>query len=217
MALNIFSELNVSSGGDKITAGFTRCKSNWAVMDTELHNARGGESTLDTRLDIMTSYILPTISAWFYANTAPTGWTITSGPSDMLIAVKGGSVYTAGAVCTEGTWTQPNHLHTMNTHTHTLSAHTHSVDEHNHKWQDQSGGTDGWTLNLGLEDQSWAENGSQVIGLSASALYTKDTDPTCGVPSADLAVAKDPGDTANGAEANTWRPAASVGIIATMD
>lgn len=58
---------------------------------------------------------------WIYANTAPDGWTITSG-SDDLIAVKGGSYATGGTV--DGDWATPSHSHTLGGHGHTFSGST---------------------------------------------------------------------------------------------
>jgi hypothetical protein len=58
---------------------------------------------------------------WIYANSAPTGWAISSG-SDDLIAVKGGSYVTGGTV--DGNWATPSHSHTLNSHTHTFSGST---------------------------------------------------------------------------------------------
>jgi hypothetical protein len=72
---------------------------------------------------------------WFYADSAPTGWTIvTAGsPSDEVLAIKGGATYTTGGAGA-GEWT---HAHAQS-HTHTYSgtpsvtvdaeaAHTHTL------------------------------------------------------------------------------------------
>ena len=45
---------------------------------------------------------------WFYADSAPTGWTLDGTPSDELLAIKGGTTYTTGGT-TKGSWT---HGHT---------------------------------------------------------------------------------------------------------
>lgn len=62
---------------------------------------------------------------WFYADTAPTGWTLDATPSDELLAIKGGTTYTTGGA-TAGTWTQPTHALTVaetpaHTHASTLA------------------------------------------------------------------------------------------------
>jgi len=60
--------------------------------------------------------------AWFYQNTAPSGWTLDSTPADALLAVKGGSqAYNVSGGNQAGTWTQPDHTLTvdeMPSHTH---------------------------------------------------------------------------------------------------
>lgn len=58
---------------------------------------------------------------WIYADSAPTGWQISSG-SDDLIAVKGGSYVTGGTV--DGAWDTPSHSHTLNSHGHSFSGNT---------------------------------------------------------------------------------------------
>jgi hypothetical protein len=218
MALNIFEELDVAASGDKVDEGFVKLKDNWEDMDTELHNARGGEATLDARLDILTTGIIAGVKMWFYANAAPTGWTIISGLTDTLLSVKGGATYTTGATGSAvGSWTQAGHVHTMGTHTHTLSAHTHSA-EHNHQWYDGSGGTDGFDIDSNGIEQTWAADGSTKVEIAGSTdFYTINALSVTGVPSSDTTDAVDPGDTNSGATANTWRPAASVGILATKD
>jgi len=61
----------------------------------------------------------------FYMAAPPVGWTEVSDAGDTLIAVKGGSTYTAGATLA-GSWTVPEHILTIaeipaHTHTHTLA------------------------------------------------------------------------------------------------
>lgn len=60
---------------------------------------------------------------YFYQNTAPTGWTYSSGVTDAVLAVKGGSqAYNANGGTEAGTWTQPDHTLT----TSEIPSHTHS-------------------------------------------------------------------------------------------
>jgi hypothetical protein len=75
---------------------------------------------------------------WIYENTAPTGWSIVSGCSDGLLAVKGGSsdYDVAGGTALQGTWTQLAHTHAISvapeaSHTHSLTGtHRHTIDGH---------------------------------------------------------------------------------------
>jgi len=76
---------------------------------------------------------------WFYADSAPTGWTIDATPSDRILAVKGGSTYVTGGVQV-GSWTVSG-ISTANE-----SSHTHLV----------SGSTD--IFNTGLDDQGSGSN-----------------------------------------------------------
>jgi hypothetical protein len=69
----------------------------------------------------------------FYQNSAPTGWTIDGAVADCILAVKGGTqAYDANAGQILGTWTQPNHTHSMGTHIHTMPTHTHTMPSHSH-------------------------------------------------------------------------------------
>lgn len=62
---------------------------------------------------------------WVYMNSAPTGWSILSGPADCVLSVKGGAnAYNAAGGTLVGTWTQPDHSHDYTT----VIAHVHSVD-----------------------------------------------------------------------------------------
>lgn len=75
---------------------------------------------------------------WIYEDTAPTGWTIVSGCSDGLLAVKGGSVdyNVVGGSALKGSWTHPTHYHNItvlpeSSHTHSLTGtHRHTIDGH---------------------------------------------------------------------------------------
>ncbi len=129
---------------------------------------------------------------WFYADTAPTGWTIDATPSDELLAVKGGSTYATGGA-QAGTWSQPNHTHTTGDVTLSISempAHTH---DNIRQAVSDSGGT------------------SSV----AAAVAPNDADTLTNSTGGDTA--HNHGATGNGATANTWRPSARVGIICSKD
>jgi len=61
--------------------------------------------------------------AWFYANSAPSGWTLYATATDCLVATKGGSqAYNVAGGILAGTWTQPSYALTSDE----LPAHTHN-------------------------------------------------------------------------------------------
>lgn len=57
MALNFLEELDITDGGDTFYAGMVKAKNNFATLDTEVHNARGGEASIDIRLDAIDTEI----------------------------------------------------------------------------------------------------------------------------------------------------------------
>ncbi len=138
--------------------------------------------------------------AWFYQDTAPTGWTLDATPSDALLAVKGGTTYTTGGAQV-GTWTQPNHTHNGPSHTHATSDHVLTIAEmplHTHGMYINAtglGGGNGWFMTT-----SGSENNTSPTG--------GDTAHSHGNTGAGGTGATD-----GGATANTWRPLAQVGII----
>lgn len=68
---------------------------------------------------------------WFYQNVAPTGWTLVTATTDILLGIKGGSGdYDVNGGNIAGTWTQLNHRHSGPSHTHTISSHYHSIPGH---------------------------------------------------------------------------------------
>jgi hypothetical protein len=133
---------------------------------------------------------------YFYQNAAPTGWTLDSGVTDKVLAVKGGSnAYDVNGGNTAGTWTQPNHTHTTASHTLTVSempAHKHKVYNGETANSTYSNGGHAGTITLRTQDYTYTQ---QVGGGNAHSH----------------------GNTGNGATANSWRPNGAVGIIATKD
>ena len=70
---------------------------------------------------------------YFYQDTAPSQWTIDTGPADSLLSIKGGSnAYNTSGGATAGTWTPTTHTHTGPSHTHTGPSHTHTGPNHTH-------------------------------------------------------------------------------------
>lgn len=53
----IFSVIDTGATGDTPYEGFVKSAANWAILETELTNARGGESSLDDRLDALDTLV----------------------------------------------------------------------------------------------------------------------------------------------------------------
>lgn len=69
---------------------------------------------------LVTNFIASGRKVYLYENAAPTGWTIVS-VTDKVLAVKGGSqAYNVSGGNTAGTWSQPDHTHTVQSHDHAL-------------------------------------------------------------------------------------------------
>jgi hypothetical protein len=95
-------------------AGYIR--ENWASIEAVLTSAR-----LIAGTEIKVPIVAGT-KMIFYADTAPTDWTLDATPSDELLAIKGGTTYTTGGA-TAGTWQQidatlttadiPDHTHVI--------------------------------------------------------------------------------------------------------
>jgi hypothetical protein len=147
-----------------------------------------------------------TTKAYFYQNTAPTGWTIDATPADALLAVKGGSAaYNANGGTQQGTWTQPNHLHSTGDVTLTAAQSGVPAHTHPHTHTVSYGSADVGTVKAAFVENN-TETGTMNTGTDATANAT-----------AAAAEAHNHGNTGNGATANTWRPLAQVGIICTLN
>jgi hypothetical protein len=148
---------------------------------------------------------------WFHQDIAPTGWTIESGLFDRLLAVKGGTqAYNVNGGNPGGTWTQPNHTHGMAGHVHSTRGHVLSVAEmpvHDHDIKSGAG-------------YQGAGSGFSVL---AGSPYTGSWGDPCA--SAGSGGSHSHGDTygpsdnttGGSATANTYRPGANCGIIASKD
>ena len=107
-------------GSTEVPTGATYIVDNWTQIQAVL-----GSTNL-TNGTAIPDYIPSGTKMWFYADTAPVGWTLDATPSDSLLAVKGGSTYTTGAA-QAGTWTQPDATLTaaqIPPHTHLTGATT---------------------------------------------------------------------------------------------
>ena len=143
---------------------------------------------------------------WFYQDAAPTGWTIDSSAADALLAVKGGSAaYNANGGTQQGTWTQPNHLHSTGDVTLTAAQSGVPAHTHPHTHTVSYGSADVGTVRAAFVENN-TETGTINTGTDATANAT-----------AAAAEAHNHGNTGNGATANTWRPLAQVGIICTLN
>lgn len=101
-----------------IPVGANYIRQNWSAIQTVLTADRLNNSTP------IPDYVVSGTDMWFYADSAPTGWTLQGSLGDTVLAIKGGSTYTTGAA-SAGTWTQPSHTLTVDeipAHSHTYTA-----------------------------------------------------------------------------------------------
>lgn len=134
---------------------------------------------------------------WFYANSAPTGWTIDSTPSDEVLAVKGGGTYTAGGAGA-GDWT---HAHSQS-HTHSFS------------------GTPSVTVDAEAAHTHTLINSSSLVasGVDYYALNATTSAGSSHAHTASSSVSGTTGAASAATDANTtFRPKARVGIICSKD
>lgn len=108
------------AGSTSIPIGAQYIRENWVQIAAVLTTSRLSAGTE------IPDFVPTGEAIWFYADSAPTGYTIVSGTSDELLAVKGGSTYTTGAA-QAGTWTQADATLTaaqIPPHTHDTNATT---------------------------------------------------------------------------------------------
>jgi hypothetical protein len=147
----------------------------------------------------------------FYADTAPTGWTIDNTLDDKVVYVTKGSGaggQTGGGVHSAGTWTQPNHTHTGPNHTHTTAAmtlDTTRIPAHTHTLGGQP--TGGGSVYDSLTDRTGGYANYQTSSSTGGGLSHEHGATGSGGT----------GDTGGGATANTWRPAAYCMIICSKN
>ena len=146
----------------------------------------------------------------FYADSAPTGWTIDTTPNDGLCFItkgSGASGETGGAAHSSGTWTQPNHTHTGPSHTHSTSTeHTHRIFNY---VADNAYQSDGSTT----EALTQVATGSGGVYGFADDTHYYAQDATAGT----VTSAGGTGATGGSASANTWRPKSYCFIICSRD
>ncbi len=146
---------------------------------------------------------------YFYANVAPTGWTIYNAVVDCLLAVKGGSDdydATGGDGIEYGTWSQAGHAHTApTTGDVTLTSAQSGVPAHTHLMK--VGDSNPYVT------AHAAFTGTANLRSSIGAAVQANAAANAASPHSHGGG----GATAGSAEANTYRPLAAVGILATKD
>jgi hypothetical protein len=138
---------------------------------------------------------------WLYRNDAGPGMVVDTSLTDRVLSIKGGSnAYNVSGGATGGTWTQPNHTHSV-----TPAAHV-------HQWYKNNGGL--------VTDQTFNSSGTLTnvtTGSIKNELYRGMPCITGAAPLGQDAyttsVASGAVTSGNGATAATWRPAAAVGTL----
>ena len=83
-------------------------------LASNLRTITGTNPTTPVQLDSVESFLSSGREIWIHENVAPTGWTIVAATGDSLLGVKGGTgTYNTSGGLGVGTWTQPNHSHSV--------------------------------------------------------------------------------------------------------
>ena len=144
------------------------------------------------------NFFIAATHVFFAQATPPIGWTIDTAHKDNVLACKSDSGNYSAIGANKGTWTQPSHIHT--------------IAAHNHKW-----------LNVGI--QSYDSAGTSYVTLNSNltgdasgliVIVTQDgtgwrTNNSLYTQSVNI----NSGETGSNATTNSYRPYATVGIIAT--
>jgi hypothetical protein len=166
----------------------------------------------------------------FHQATAPPGWTTDEAVADCVLAFKGGSdAYDDTAGTLVGSWTQPNHDHTI-VHTHELDhIHAVNVDNHNHQIYDDATqknfNVDGNPINL-TKGHNTASNKVLIVHVTGGDGYAPNedvwtanaVDPVDSEQPDDATTdSQSTDDSGVGAPVNTYRPYAALSICAVRD
>jgi hypothetical protein len=118
------------AGAGEADKGILYAKDVSAKAELHYYNEDGVEVQITSGAALNASVDIPSgTKIWIYADTAPSGWTIDSTPSDELMAIKGGATYIAGGA-QAGSWDNADGLgadsHVLSTaeipaHAHTIS------------------------------------------------------------------------------------------------
>ena len=167
---------------------------------------------------------------WIYSNTALTGWAIDAAVADVVLSLKGGSaVYNAAGGTQAGTWTQPNHTHTITTELG--GSHIHKIrDYQGHGYSDKVYNISGALINvtqaIGLLDNYYnidIEKGSNPGGSDDDVYrypHTEDwysTTPVTPVTGASNPTHTHTATSDGSATVNTHRPLAAIGTLQYPD
>ena len=137
---------------------------------------------------------------WIYRNASCEGWIIDAAVTDCVLALKGGTnAYNANGGTTAGTWTQPNHTHSI-AHAHDAATVLDTITEY-------LGNVNPYYLASGEEIA--IEGHVEPAGSPSIENWTGETLET----TVDAAS----GNSGNGATAATWRPAAAIGTLQYPD
>ena len=198
---------NPASAANK---GFVYSKDVAGVTELFYEDSAGNTIQLTSggAINLTTGEFTTGTKAYFYQDTAPTGWTYDSAVTDRCLAVKGGTAaFNVAGGNQAGAWT---HTHTQShTHAFTTSGHTHSVST---------------TMTNGSYEGSLAFGGRLVVSGSAlyasqaggSAYYWATTGATGTAASATASGTTGAASAATDAN-TTFRPYSAVGIIATKN
>jgi hypothetical protein len=197
-------------------------------LDTRIPSQKATKTYVDSLRTFATAIIPAGTPMYFYTNTAPTGWTIDAAVADVCLAVKGGSnAYNTVGGSLAGTWTQPNHSHTGPSHTHTGPSHTHTtgshalsvaeMPSHAHVISGVFGYPGSWSGVAGSPGSIvTAELGASIGSTYVGGNTSHNHGATAASGTANTG-AEGTGATSASATANTYRPYAAIGIIATKN
>jgi len=148
-AYQIYADTSTLPGADPIV--YIRNGANTAWTRWGYINKTTGQFIVDKATE---GGLVAGVKMIFYADTAPTGWTLLNTLDDKLLYITKGSSaggQTGGGVHSTGSWTISGL--TVDSHTHTGPSHTHTGPSHNHKWYEQY-------ANNYTNDQSYDSGGS---------------------------------------------------------
>jgi len=146
------------------------------------------------------------LKLWVYSNSAQEGWVIDTSVTDKILALKGGTeAYNTTGGSTAGTWTQPNHTHSISGAAHVHQWYEYTETGEDDKTFDNLGDLQNLTegSKAGVGGVCLAPEGSSYTGSCVGDSYTSQEEPSITL--------------GGSATANSWRPAAAVGTLQYPD
>jgi len=144
---------------------------------------------------------------WVYRNSAMTGWAVDATVSDRVLAMKGGSTYTAGGAGA-GAW--------LSDHTHGAGSYAAS---HGHKWYESHAGSpsNDKTFDVSGNEQNfgWLTLNMNCSGLARGTYEGSDSAPADAWTDLDAGTVA--GTSGSGGNGSSWRPTAAVGTLQYLD